>query len=67
MVLDLEMATTSPPCGLTPFVMNGGASSGATMGDVYRAAFPFVRLNLVAMAAAVAFPAVVPWLPGPMG
>ena len=66
MLRNPEMATASPPFGLPPFVMNGIASPDAAMGDVYRAAFPFVGPNLVVMAAMIAFPAVVPWLPGPM-
>ncbi len=67
MVLNPEMATTSPPFGPPPFVMNGVASPCATTDDVHRAAFPFVGLNLAAMAAGIVFPVVVPWPPGPMG
>ncbi len=66
MVLNLEMATISPPFGLSLFVMKGIASPGTTMGDIYRAAFPFVGLNLIVMAAMIAFPGIVLWLPGLM-
>jgi tripartite ATP-independent transporter DctM subunit len=67
MMLNLEMATISPPFGLSLFVMKGIASPGTTMGDIYRAALPFVGLNLVVMALMIAFPGIVTWLPGLMG
>ncbi len=67
MVLNLEMATISPPFGLSLFVMKGIASPGTTMGDIYRAALPFVGLNLIVMAAMIAFPDMILWLPGLMG
>ena len=66
MMLNLEMATISPPFGLSLFVMKGIASPGTTMGDIYRAAIPFVGLNLIVMAAMIAFPGIVLWLPGLM-
>ena len=66
MMLNLEMATISPPFGLSLFVMKGIASRGTTMMDVYRAALPFVALNLIVMALMIAFPAIVLWLPGLM-
>lgn len=67
MMLNLEMATISPPFGLSLFVMKGIATPDTTMGDVYRAAIPFVGLNLIVMGLMIAFPAIVLWLPGLMG
>ena len=66
MLLNLELATISPPFGLSLFVMKGIASPGTTMGDIYRAALPFVGLNLVVMALMILFPALVLWLPSLM-
>ncbi len=63
MVLNLEMATISPPFGLSLFVMKGIASAGTTINDIYRAALPFVGLNMIVMAAMIAFPDIVLWLP----
>ncbi len=63
-LLNIEMATTSPPFGLTLFVMKGVAPPGTTMGDVYRAALPFLGLDLIAMVLIIAFPVIVLWLPG---
>ena len=67
LVLNLEMATISPPFGLSLFVMKGIASASTTIKDIYRAALPFVGLNLIVMAAMIIFPPIVLWLPGLMG
>ncbi len=66
MLLNIEMGTTSPPFGLSLFVMKGVAPPDTTMGDVYRAALPFLFCDLIAMALMIAFPIVVLWLPGLM-
>ena len=66
MLLNLELATISPPFGLSLFVMKGIAPPDTSMGDIYRAAIPFVGLNLVVMALMIIFPAIVLWLPSLM-
>jgi tripartite ATP-independent transporter DctM subunit len=66
MMLNLEMATITPPFGLSLFVMKGIAPSGTTMGEIYRSALPFIALNIVVMALMIAFPAIVQWLPNYM-
>ena len=64
MLLNMEMATISPPFGLNLFVMRGVAPKGVTMGDVYAASIPFLLLDLVVMGFLLAFPPLVLWLPG---
>ena len=66
MLRNPEMATASPPFGPASSAMNGIAPPDAATGDVCRAAFSSVGPNPVVMAAMIAFPAVVPWPPGPM-
>lgn len=66
MLLNLELATISPPFGLSLFVMKGIASPGTTMGDLYRAALPFVGLNFLVMGLMISFPPLVLWLPSLM-
>jgi tripartite ATP-independent transporter DctM subunit len=66
MLLNMEMATTSPPFGLVLFVMKGVAPHGTTMGDIYKAGLPFLACDAVAMALIMAFPGLVLWLPGLM-
>lgn len=65
-LLNIEMAQTSPPFGLTLFVMKGVAPPDTTMGDVYKAALPFLGCDLVVLSLLIAFPALVLWLPGMM-
>ncbi|MGD8292503.1 MAG: TRAP transporter large permease subunit [Desulfobacterales bacterium] len=66
MLLNMEMATTSPPFGLVLFVMKSVAPKETTMADIYRAALPFLACDALAMIAIMAFPALVLWLPGLM-
>ena len=65
-LLNIEMAMTTPPFDINLFVMKGVAPRDTTMGDIYRAALPFLGCDLVAMALIIAFPAVALWLPGLM-
>ena len=65
-LLNLEMAGTSPPFGLSLFVMKSVAPPGTTMGDCYRAALPFLYCDLIAMALIIVFPQLALWLPGMM-
>jgi len=65
-LLNVEMAATSPPFGLTLFVMKGVAPRDTTMGDIYRAGLPFLGCDLIVMALMIAFPAIALWLPGLM-
>jgi tripartite ATP-independent transporter DctM subunit len=65
-LLNIEMATTSPPFGLSLFVMKGVAPPDTTMGDIYLGALPFLSCDLVAMILMLVFPNIVLWLPGLM-
>ncbi len=66
MMLNLEMATITPPFGLSLFVMKGIAPAGTTMGEVYQAAMPFIALNVMVMALMIVFPQIVLWMPAQM-
>jgi tripartite ATP-independent transporter DctM subunit len=66
MLLNVEMATTTPPFGSGLYVMKGVAPPGTTMGDCYRAALPFLGCDLIAMALIIAFPPLALWLPSIM-
>ncbi len=65
-LLNMEISTTSPPFGLSLFVMKSVAPPDTTMADIYRAALPFLCLDVVAMALIIIFPALALWLPGAM-
>ena len=66
MLINMEMATTTPPFGLVLFVMKGVSPPDTTMSDIYKAGFPFLLCDAVAMALVMAFPALALHLPGLM-
>ncbi len=66
MMLNLEMATITPPFGLSLFVMKGIAPPDVTIGDIYKAALPFIAINLFLMGLMIAFPQIVLGLPNLM-
>ena len=63
LLLNSEMATTSPPFGSGLYVMKGVAPPDTTMGDCYRAALPFLGCDLIAMLLIIFFPSLALWLP----
>lgn len=65
-LLNMEMSTTSPPFGLSLFVMKSVAPPDTTMASIYRAALPFLYCDIFAIALIIAFPAIALWLPALM-
>lgn len=63
MLINLEIGLITPPFGMLLFVMKGVSTKGTTMGDIYRAALPFVAANIIALAIILAFPIIVTFLP----
>ena len=66
MLINMEMANTTPPFGLLLFVMKGAAPKGTTMGDIYRAGVPFLLCDAAVMGLIMAFPGIALYLPGLM-
>jgi len=66
MLINLEIALTTPPFGLLLFVMKGVAPEDTTMWDIYRAGFPFLLCDLVALILVTAVPDLALWLPSLM-
>ncbi len=66
MMLNLEVATITPPFGLSLFVMKGISPPEVTISDIYRATIPFILINLALMGLMIAFPGIVLWLPSLM-
>ena len=62
-LLTMEISFLTPPFGLLLFVMKGVAPASVTLGEVYRAALPFLALELLVLAALIVFPALGTWLP----
>jgi tripartite ATP-independent transporter DctM subunit len=66
MLINMEMATTTPPFGLVLFVMKGVAPSDTTMGDIYKAGLPFLVCDAIVMALIMIFPMLALYLPNLM-
>ena len=66
MLLNMEMAMTTPPFGMILFVMKGVAPAGTTMEDIYKAGLPFLICDFIVMLLIIFFPALALWLPGLM-
>ena len=67
MLVVMEISFTTPPFGLLIFVMKGVAPPEITLGDVYRAAFPFILLALCVLGLLILFPELATWLPNLIG
>lgn len=65
-LINLEMAVTTPPFGMSLFVMKSVAPPHVTMRDIYLAALPFIYCDMVATVLIIAFPQIALWLPGLM-
>jgi len=63
MLVNIETGLLTPPFGMLCFVMKGVSPPGTTMGDIYKAALPFVLCNVIALALMIVFPIVVTYLP----
>ncbi|MEO8740896.1 MAG: TRAP transporter large permease subunit [Casimicrobiaceae bacterium] len=63
-LLTMEISFLTPPFGLLLFVMKGVAPPQITLAQVYRAALPFLGLELLVLALLLVWPAIGTWLPG---
>jgi tripartite ATP-independent transporter DctM subunit len=61
-LINMEMATISPPDGLVLYTMKAVAPQ-YSMGQIYRASIPFVIIDIVAMALVMIFPQIALYLP----
>ena len=66
MLLNMQMATTTPPFGVNLFALKGVVSEDTSMKDIYRSAIPFIACDWVIMFLLLAFPAIALWLPSIM-
>ena len=62
-LINIEMAQTTPPHGILLYVMKGVSSVGTTIGQIIRAAVPFLICDAIAMALIMGFPGLALWLP----
>lgn len=64
--VNMQMSFLTPPFGYALFYLKGVAPEGVTMGDLYRAVWPFLLLQAVGLALCMIFPQIIMWLPGIM-
>lgn len=62
-LINLQMALTTPPFGLLLFTMKGVAPVGTTMMDIYRSVIPFLVCDAIVIGAVMYFPALATYLP----
>ncbi|MBX3575077.1 MAG: TRAP transporter large permease subunit [Mesorhizobium sp.] len=63
MLINLETALMTPPLGLLLVIMKGAAPPGTRFSEIYRAALPFVLINIIIIGILIAFPTAIT---GPM-
>jgi tripartite ATP-independent transporter DctM subunit len=66
-LLNTEMATTTPPFGLNLFVMKALSPQGIAMQKIYAAGLPFLVCDGILMVLLFVFPRIALWLPSLMG
>ncbi|MGB0959190.1 MAG: TRAP transporter large permease [Halocynthiibacter sp.] len=62
-ILSMQSAYLTPPFGYNLFYMRSVAPPEITIVDIYKAALPFVALQILGLALVVAFPQIALWLP----
>ncbi|KPN63606.1 C4-dicarboxylate TRAP transporter large permease protein DctM [Aliiroseovarius sp. xm-m-379] len=62
-ILSMQSAYLTPPFGYNLFYMRSVAPPEITIVDIYKAALPFVVLQIIGLALVVAFPEIALWLP----
>lgn len=62
-ILSMQSAYLTPPFGYNLFYMRSVAPPEITIVDIYKAALPFVVLQMIGLALVVAFPEIALWLP----
>lgn len=64
MLINLQMALTTPPFGLLLFVMKGVAPPDVKMKEIYLSCLPFLIVDGIVLALLLAFPGIVTWFVG---
>lgn len=63
MAVNLQTSFLTPPFGFALFYMKGAAGNAVTLQDLYKGIIPFVILQLLGLAAILAWPEIALWLP----
>ena len=60
----MQMSFLSPPFGYALFYLRGVAPPEIPMTAIFKAALPFLFLQIVGLGLCMAFPGIITWLPG---
>ena len=63
---NLQMSFLTPPFAYSMFYLKGIAPDEVTMGHIYKGVFPFIGLQIIALALTIAFKPLTLWLPSLM-
>jgi tripartite ATP-independent transporter DctM subunit len=63
-MVNMQVAFLSPPFGYSLFYLKSVAPPQITMAMIFRAAMPFIGLQVLGLALCIVFPQIVLWLPG---
>jgi TRAP-type mannitol/chloroaromatic compound transport system permease large subunit len=61
--VNLQTSFLTPPFGYALLLARGAAPPGVSLGQIYRGVLPWVLIQLLVLAAVVAFPSIATWLP----
>jgi C4-dicarboxylate transporter DctM subunit len=63
-LLNIELGLITPPLGVSLYTMKAVAPDHYSMTDIMVSVFPFILLQLIAIALIMIFPSIALWLPG---
>ena len=61
--MNMQISYLSPPFGPAAFYLKGVAPPEISLADIYKALWPFILLQMLAIAIVIALPEVALWLP----
>ena len=62
-LITMEVSLLTPPFGLLLYVMKGIAPKHISLLSIYRAALPYLALELIVLGALIVWPSIATWLP----
>jgi tripartite ATP-independent transporter DctM subunit len=62
-LISMEISFITPPFGLLLFVMQGVAPKGTKLSDIYRAALPYLALEIAVLVLLIIWPELATWMP----
>lgn len=62
-LVNMQMSFLSPPFGYALFYLRGVAPSWIPMADIFKAALPFLVIQLIGLVVCMVYPPIITWLP----